>query len=188
MQILIPAAGASRRMQGPDKLALIHRGEALLTHAARIARAACPDVLVLLRPDDPRHSLLHGLDVARLEVPEAAEGLGATLRAGAGAGRGALMVLPADLPFLGEDDLRQMIAAHALAPHAILRATDPQGRSGHPVIFPADLRPAFAALSGDEGARRLLTRHADRLQPFPLFGRGATADIDTPEDWQAIQR
>ena len=64
----------------------------------------------------------------------------------------------------------------------VLIATDAHGRYGHPIRFDAALRPAFAALTGDEGARAVV--RSTRLQrPFPLPGDHATRDLDTPEDW-----
>jgi molybdenum cofactor cytidylyltransferase len=51
------------------------------------------------------------------------------------------------------------------------------------VLFPADLLPELAALTGDTGAREVLTRHATRVHLVPLKGDRALVDLDTPEDW-----
>jgi CTP:molybdopterin cytidylyltransferase MocA len=64
-----------------------------------------------------------------------------------------------------------------------VRATDIRGRAGHPVGFPARLLPALLDVSGDLGAREVLTRNPP--QPVPLPGQRATLDLDTPEDWAA---
>jgi CTP:molybdopterin cytidylyltransferase MocA len=42
-------------------------------------------------------------------------------------------------------------------------------------------------LTGDQGARQVLLRHADRLHSLALQGSRAVTDIDTPEDWQKWQ-
>ncbi|MDP4033396.1 MAG: nucleotidyltransferase family protein, partial [Pseudorhodobacter sp.] len=65
----------------------------------------------------------------------------------------------------------------------ILRATDAAGRPGHPVIFPPWVLPELMGLSGDEGARPVLSRHADRLRLIALPEQHATTDLDTPEAW-----
>lgn len=186
LTILIPAAGASSRMRGQDKLLLTIEGEPLLRRTARMALAAHPDVLITLRPEDTaRREAIADLSVAVLEVANASTGLSASLVAGAAAAKGALMVLPADMPDLTSQDLRRMIDAASQAPEAILRATTAQGTPGHPVIFPPDLLPAFAALTGDEGARSILQAHRDRVRFLPLPFDHALTDLDTPEAWAA---
>lgn len=191
LTILIPAAGASSRMRGQDKLLLEIEGQPLLRRTARIALAAHPNVLITLRPDDDaRRHALQTLPLHILSVSDAPEGLSASLRAAAafltsGTTTGALMILPADMPDLTAQDLRQMTLAAHQWPTSIHRATAADGTPGHPVIFPPDLLPAFAHLTGDEGARSLLQTHPHRLRLIPLPGTHALTDLDTPEAWAA---
>ena len=186
LTILIPAAGASRRMRGGDKLMELVAGEPLLRRQTRLARALCNTVIVTLRQDDPeRRQALTGLDVTLLPVPQAAEGMAASLRAGAALAKGAVMILPADMPELEPADLTLMIGAFDQQPDAILRAASADGTPGHPVIFPADLRAQLQDLHGDEGARGVLTRHAARIQLIALPDQHALTDLDTPEAWAA---
>ena len=181
--ILIPAAGAAARMRGGDKLLERVADEPMLRRQARIARHVCARVIVTLRDPDPdRLASLAGLDVIVLPVQDAAEGMAASLRAGAARINGALMILPADMPEITAQDLHALIAAFD---HShILRATDAAGTPGHPVIFPADLRPAFADLRGDQGARAILLHNAARIKLIALPDQHATLDLDTPEAWE----
>lgn len=186
LTILIPAAGASSRMRGQDKLLLTIAGEPLLRRTARMALAANRNVLITLRPEDEaRRQVIADLPVTVLEVVNASAGLSASLVTAAAAAKGALMVLPADMPDLTAEDLRRMIDAATQSPEAILRATTASGTQGHPVIFPPDLLPAFATLTGDEGARSILQAHRDRLRLIALPGENALTDLDTPEAWAA---
>ena len=191
LTILIPAAGASSRMRGADKLLTKIDGIPFLRRTAQIALAASPLVVITLRPQDQaRAQVLHGLALTTLVIPDAASGLSASLRGAAAAiNRGRLLILPADMPDITAEDLRLMVAASDLAPDAILRATaagDTEGDTeGHPVIFPSALLPAFADLTGDEGARSILQAHRSRIQRFALPDRHALTDLDTPEDWAA---
>lgn len=186
LTILIPAAGAARRMRGGDKLMELVDHEPLLRRQARLARSVCATVIVTLRQDDPaRRQALTGLDVTLLPVPQAAEGMAASLRAGAALAKGAVMILPADMPELDAADLTLLIAAFDQQPDALLRGASADGRPGHPVIFPADLRAQLLDLHGDEGARGLLIRHAARLHLIALPGQHALTDLDTPEAWAA---
>lgn len=182
--ILILAAGASSRMRGADKLLEPVEGVALLRLLAQRALATGVRVLVALPPDRPlRAAALEGLAVERITVAEAAEGMAASLRAGAAAVRGPLMVLLGDLPEITTEDLQAMLAAGCETPEAILRATSAEGQPGHPILFPPALLPELATLSGDTGARAILGRHGVRTIALP--GCHATTDLDTPEDWAA---
>ena len=186
LAILIPAAGAARRMRGGDKLLELVQGEPLLRRQARLARALCQTVIVTLRQDDPaRRQVLTGLDICLLPVPQAAEGMAASLRAGAAAASGAVMILPADMPELEAADLALMIEGFDQHPDAILRGTSANGTPGHPVIFPADLRESLQDLHGDAGARSVLIRHAARIKLIALTDQRALTDLDTPEAWAA---
>lgn len=185
LTLLIPAAGASSRMRGADKLLTPIDGEALLRRSARRALAAHPDVVVTLRPEDlARRAVLADLPLVLLPVAEAREGLAASLRAGARvAAGGGLLVLPADMPDLTTEDLAAVIAFWRSAPRALIRATAEDGTPGHPVLFPPDLLADFARLAGDEGARSLLQAHRARLGLLALPGQHALTDLDTPEAW-----
>lgn len=188
--ILILAAGASSRMRGGDKLLEQVAGRPLLRLMLEraVAAGAGPVLCTLPGPDHPRRACLDGLAVTPVLVPDASEGMGASIRAGVSAlpdGCDAVMILPADLPELVTPDLHHMLTAWRDSPHAILRATDQTGREGHPVIFPADLFPALIRCHGDAGARDVLRAHAERIIRIPLPGRHATTDLDTPEDWAA---
>ncbi|MEL7116592.1 MAG: NTP transferase domain-containing protein, partial [Pseudomonadota bacterium] len=83
---LIPAAGASTRMRGKDKLLEPVQGNTpALRHAVEVAlSAALGPVLVTLRPEDrARRVALQRAPVEVLDVPDAAEGMSASFRVGA---------------------------------------------------------------------------------------------------------
>ncbi len=173
-------------MRGGDKLLELVAGEALLRRQARQALALCSDVVVCLRTGDiARAAVLAELSLRTVTVTDAAEGMAASIRAGALGAAGAVMVLPADMPEITEADLRHLIAAFEQAPEAIWRGASAAGEPGHPVIIPADLTAALQDLRGDAGARPVLKAHASRVRLCPLPARHALTDLDTPEDWAA---
>jgi molybdenum cofactor cytidylyltransferase len=57
-----------------------------------------------------------------------------------------------------------------------------EGRRGHPVGFAQAYFPELIALSGDQGARRLLVTHAARIKCLALGDPGICRDIDTVAD------
>lgn len=186
--ILILAAGSSSRMRGGDKLLEQVAGEAQLVRIARAALATGLPVHVALPPDRPkRAAALAGLAIRPVTVPDPAEGMAASLKAGLSAlppGAGVMLLL-GDLPEITAADLITLRDLWRAEPQAILRGAASDGTPGHPVCFPPDLRDDLMMLQGDEGARAVLVRHRARLRLVPLPGRHATTDLDTPEDWAA---
>ncbi|NUZ05251.1 nucleotidyltransferase family protein [Piscinibacter koreensis] len=92
------------------------------------------------------------------------------------------IVLPGDMPLVRPSTLLRVAAA--LTDHLVVYAQH-QGRRGHPVGFSLGLYSDLVALSGDEGARRLLAR-------YPALGlevddAGVLIDIDTPDDLAAVR-
>ncbi len=187
--ILIPAAGASSRMRGGDKLMEDVGGETALHRAARFARATGAKVVVTLPEGGPhaapRKGELTGLEVRALPISDAHEGMAASFRAGVAAAGSAmgLMVLLPDMPDLTMDDLVALIVAFNEAPTTVLRAATEDGTPGHPVIFPRRLYAELSVATGDVGGRRVI--EGEKVVLHPLQGRRALIDLDTPEDWAA---
>ncbi len=187
VHVLIPAAGAARRMRGADKLLEPVGDVPQLARAVAAAKGSgAARVWVTLPPDAAaRRAVLERSHAKVIEVPDCREGLAASLRAGARAAaahRGsALIVLLPDLPEIEAADVAKLIAAHGEAPEAVWRATAEDGTPGHPVLLPARLFAAVVALQGDEGAKAVIAGEA--VRELPLDGRRAVTDLDTPEDW-----
>jgi CTP:molybdopterin cytidylyltransferase MocA len=187
--ILIPAAGASSRMRGRDKLLEEVRGAPLLRDRVEMALGLGHPVLVTLPPDRPlRAKALRGVTdptLSTVVVEDAATGLSASLRAAADRamrdGHAGLMVLLPDLPDLTRTDIKTVLEAHDNI--GIKRATSEDGVAGHPVVFPSHLLAGMRHLTGDRGAQDLLRRHPVTLVALP--GAHATTDLDTPEAWAA---
>jgi len=189
LAILLLAAGASSRMRDGDKLLETVAGQPLLSHLLQQAQATGFDVRVTVPArTHPRAALI---DPAQcIPVPDAAEGMGASIRTGIRALPAMIdgvMILPADMPELTTADLRQL-ARHFTGPDGpILRATgqDNSGATqpGHPVLFPRRCFAALKTLKGDEGARRVLL--GETVTEIALPGQHALIDLDTPDAWSA---
>ncbi|MFZ5708526.1 MAG: nucleotidyltransferase family protein [Pseudomonadota bacterium] len=187
--ILIPAAGAARRMRGTDKLMEPVGGETCLRRAARLACGTGLHVVVTLPAGGPhaapRRTELTGLGATALPLADAHDGMSASLRAGAReAGNAAgLMILLPDMPDIADHDLAALLDVFADDPLTPVRAASASGRAGHPVILPHRLFPGLLVLTGDEGARRVLA--GEDVNLVPLEGDRAVTDLDTPEEWAA---
>ncbi|UWQ48235.1 nucleotidyltransferase family protein [Leisingera caerulea] len=186
--ILLLAAGASSRMQGRDKLMEEVEGQPLLTLMCRRATLSGLPVFVTLPSLSHPRADATG-DATQVPVPDAAEGMAASIRRGTAAlpaETEAVMILPADMPEITAQDILHL-AAHYRGPDSpILRATAEDGTPGHPVLFPRRCFAALKSVRGDQGARSILK--AETVQPVPLPRRHALTDLDTPEDWADWRR
>lgn len=175
---LVLAAGAARRF-GSDKLSAVFRGEPLVAHAVRAARAApVARVILVAHPALARSDWCPPAGVETVAVTSAA--LSDSLRSGLAAAGDVdgIFVFLGDMPRVPHPMAGQLADRLGDAYAAMPRY---QGEPGHPVLLsPAALRDV-AGLTGDCGAGKLLrTRHdvifVDTADPLVL------ADVDRPED------
>jgi molybdenum cofactor cytidylyltransferase len=185
--LLVLAAGRSTRMRGRDKLMEEVSGRPILVERVTSAQATAAPVFVALPPRrewPQRWAALEGTGATLVEVPDAASGMAASLRAGLAslpADCPGLLVLLADMPEITPADIAALLARFDGT--SILRGASAEGTPGHPVLFPARDFAALARLTGDAGGRDLLRRESARVQLVPLPDRHALTDLDTPEDW-----
>ncbi len=180
---LLLAAGSASRF-GSDKLQHpLPHGVAIAVQAARHLIAVVPRVIAVVRPgaaETARSLAAEGCEVVICD--KAVDGMGASLACAAhaaGAADGYLVTL-ADMPFVRSSTIAAV--RDALAQGASLAAPYWRAKRGHPVGFSGSHRAELEALSGDEGAKRLLDAHAARLVKVPVGDPGAIRDIDLPSD------
>ncbi|MEL6233238.1 MAG: molybdopterin-binding/glycosyltransferase family 2 protein [Pseudomonadota bacterium] len=188
---LILAAGAARRMRGRDKLLEDVEGQPLLRRVATACLGSSARQVQVVVPDGAAalRDALAGLDLRIVENPQAAEGMGASIRAGMrqlGPGIDAVVLVLADMPELNSPDLDRLIAAFdPEAGHEICRAVTASGKPGHPVLFGRRFFESLAQLEGDAGARALLRSASEFVTDVPTAGEAAVTDLDDPEAWAA---
>lgn len=183
------AAGRGRRFGAPKLLAPLADGTPLGLAAAHHLRAALPEVVAVVHPEDRELArLLAAAGMRVVACADAEAGMGVSLAAGVSATADAdgWLITLADMPYVTVDSVR--LLGQALADGAALVAPCYRGQRGHPVGFSAEFGPALRALQGDRGARDLLARHADRLQCLEVDDPGILRDVDTPADLVMITR
>jgi CTP:molybdopterin cytidylyltransferase MocA len=179
-------------MRGRDKLMEDVDGQPLLRRQTRVAQSVGPVMVALPPAPHPRYSAVTGLDITPLPIPDASEGMGASLRRAFAAlppDTAAAMVMLADMPDLEPSDLARLAASVDLSSETLIwRAATEDGRPGHPIIFAAALFDQLKQLSGDDGGRAVVCGAGARVQMVPLPGQRARLDLDTPEDWAAWRK
>ncbi|TWB43671.1 NTP transferase domain-containing protein [Nitrospirillum pindoramense] len=187
---LVLAAGAARRM-GSNKLLADYAGRPLVWHAVTAALAANPGrvTVVLGHQAAEVRAALAGLAVRFIEAPDHAAGLSASLKAGLASLDGntaGVLVCLGDMPRVTAAVQHRLLARFRQERGGAIVVPVADGRRGNPVLWPADLIPAMAGISGDQGARGLLALHADRVTEVPAED-GVHLDVDTPDALAALR-
>ena len=180
---LLLAAGSASRF-GSDKL--LHRlahGVPVAIQSARHLGKEIEQVLAVVRPGSlDLQKALENESVRTVVCQGADDGMGASLACAvrAAGAADAYLVALADMPFIRPSSIAAV--RDALAAGATLVAPYFRARRGHPVGIAAQYRSELEALTGDEGAKKLLATHADKLVKIPVGDPGVIRDIDRPAD------
>lgn len=174
---IVLAAGHGRRFGG-DKLSATLDGEPLLHHALRAACAAPVQRVILVtrpeftfRPDD-----WPAVETIRLDSDALSDSLKAGIAA-AGDATGAFVFL-GDMPRIPHEVAARLAAAIGTGFAAMPRHG---GKPGHPVLLSAAAFATIGALTGDEGAGKLL-RARDDVMMVEVDDPAIHFDVDRPDD------
>jgi 4-nitrophenyl phosphatase len=187
---IILAAGASTRL-GRCKQLLNWKGKPLLAHVADVALRADldPVIAVLGCQADQTYPALGDRPVQRLMNWRWEAGMSTSVQTGLVAvppQAEAAILLQCDQPLINADLLRAMVARFEETGAAIVHPAH-AGRRGTPVLFARRLFPELSTVSGDEGGRNLIARHAKDVATVTVDEANVLRDIDTWEDYQEIQ-
>ena len=196
LEAIVLAAGAGSRFGG-RKLTAPWRDGVLLDGALTAAFAAPVRTVCVVTGADP------GVESAAVEFAEQrgegarlrlvhaanfATGMSASLKTG-------IAALPSDADgvfvFLGDmprvPHAVPMDLASSLKKGILAAAPTFEGRRGHPVLFARDLFIPLLALTGDEGARKVLSRLGPSIAEVPCYDPGILLDIDRPDDLGQVE-
>lgn len=184
--VVVLAAGFGSRFKGArHKLDEALHGSTVL--GCTLRQAVASELHVVLVTTAPfvaaATEVLATSDIVVLSLAEASRGMGHSVAAGVGErpDAGGWLILPGDMPMVRAQTLRSVAAA--LERHPVVYAQY-HGRRGHPVGFGSELYSELIALTGDEGARRIVAR-------YPVHGEelddpGVLVDVDTQDDLAAL--
>lgn len=182
---IILAAGQSRRMGGPNKLLAEFDGKPLVRMIAEAALAskADPVIVVTGHMADDIAAALSGLKVRIYHNPDFAEGLATSLKTGLAAvpeGASGALVLLADMPGVDSRVIDRLIEAFRARPQPAIVLPTVDGKRGNPVLWARAFFPELMTVTGDTGARHILSLHEDVVERVEI-GHAASVDVDTPE-------
>jgi molybdenum cofactor cytidylyltransferase len=187
---ILLAAGRSARFGDAPKQLAQFKGTPLV----RLAALACLQsqlsetlLVVGYRASEIRRAV-EKLPLITIENPDFEKGKSASIRAGLlslpESCDGALFA-PCDQPFLTADVIDSVIEAYRKAKASDLQPVVVpchQGRRGAPALFDRSFFSELADLTGDEGGRRIIELHPDRVIQVELESARPLLDVDTPEE------
>lgn len=185
---ILLAAGFSRRFGTEDKLLQpLADGRCIAVAAAENLIKAMPLSIAVVRAENKELATRlenTGLKIVYCNAQQT--GMGDSLAAAIcdaarfdESGTGYVVAL-ADMPYIKPDTISAIV--RAVESGAALAAPVYRNQRGHPVGFSAKFQNELQALSGDEGARAILKRHADQMSLLECDDPGILTDIDTPQD------
>lgn len=187
--VLILAAGNSSRLGQPKQL-LQFKGKSLLYHVVSQALEITPAVVVVTgSKNDIIEKEIHGLKVPATENPYWQDGMGSSISSGLKRLLDnfptieTVIISVCDQPFIEASVFSELISKQADSQKNIV-ASAYSKTLGTPVLFTKRYFPELIALSGNEGAKRLLDKFYDDVAQIN-FEKGAI-DIDTIEDYEQL--
>jgi molybdenum cofactor cytidylyltransferase len=182
---IVLAAGRSSRMGARNKLLEPIAGKPMVALVAETAlRSGAAPVVVVTGFDSPQiAAALAGLKVVVTHNVAFADGLSSSLKASLDAlppdCDGALILL-GDMPAIDASVLRALTAA--FTGRDAICVPMHQGRRGNPVLWGRRYFAEMTQLTGDFGAKSLMTLHADCVTEVEVGSGSIFADVDTPAD------
>ena len=180
---ILLAAGSASRFGSNKLLHLLPDGTPIALASAKNLIRAIPDCVAVVRPGAGELTRVLRAEGFRVVASTHADkGMGHTLASGVRASRDAdgWVVALADMPYL-QPATRGRVADELREGGAIV-APGFDGQRGHPVGFARRFHQEVRALTGDEGARKLIGDHKKLLTVLALQDAGVLRDIDTPAD------
>jgi len=189
--VIILAAGNSSRLGRPKQL-LPYRGKTLLTHAVSetLDAGLYPVVVVTGACHEEVKNSLHGQSLDIIFNPDWEKGMASGIIAGLSnilslhPDVDAVIVAVCDQPFISSGLLLQLVSTFDTSGKGIIASTYAES-VGTPVLFGRSYFEQLLALSGSEGAKKLLKQYPDDLATV-AFPDGYI-DIDTGEDVQKLK-
>ncbi|QXI36317.1 nucleotidyltransferase family protein [Pseudomonas xantholysinigenes] len=178
---LVLAAGQGVRFGSDKRRALLGDGRSLLQHSVERAQAVFDEVRVVLRDGEQAGALGLPVGCRVVHSVDAGLGLGHSLAAGAASladcPAQAVAIVLGDMPWIAQGTYQRLVEA---AGPSVIVVPRYQGQNGHPVLFGREFWAELGGLAGDEGARAVLRRHADRVVVLEVDDGGIVRDVDTP--------
>jgi molybdenum cofactor cytidylyltransferase len=186
---VILAAGRSTRLGRPKQLLLLE-GEPIIriTTSNAVASRLAEVVLVLGSEADAVSASVGSLGQRNILNPDFASGQSTSLKTGLAAvsvDADGVMFLLGDQPEVGPEVIDPLISAFDQNSAPIVQAVY-GGIPSNPVLFARLLFDELATVTGDEGARSVVRKHATDILRVSVSDGPPPGDVDTEADFEAL--
>jgi molybdenum cofactor cytidylyltransferase len=181
---VVPAAGSAERFGGKKLLTPID-GEPLLDRTiSALLNGGVDQIIVVVAPDAELKRDVNAFSDPRVWPvvnPDPSRGMFSSLQAGMAEAQGdALVVLPADMPFVQSGTVAILLDVFASLPAIVSPRYN--GKRGHPVVLPPGLRDEIRAAEPTITLHDILKRHPDQRVDVDVQDRGVVRDVDRVAD------
>lgn len=191
---LVLAAGMSRRAGDVNKL--LHKFQykyerkALVEHVAHTLSVSHVNSVLVVVGHDARaveNAITHTPVVISLNV-DYERGQASSLAHGVALlhNHDAIVVCLGDMPHVSTDVVNALIAAMRDNPDKSYFIPVHEGLRGNPVLFTKDKFDDIMTLSGDSGARSLISQQPEAVMEVVIECKGVLIDYDTQADLEAL--
>ncbi|MEQ9405690.1 MAG: nucleotidyltransferase family protein [Cyclobacteriaceae bacterium] len=186
--LILLAAGSSRRLGQPKQL-LEFRKKPLLQHSIDCANRVPFDSCLLILGSNSqiitKRIVPGNFQVLLNEAWE--EGVASSIHFGLSEliakspGIENVLFLLSDQPYLSTSHLNRLLTEHEMG----ITASAYAGEIGVPVIFNRTYFDELLFLDGDQGAKKIVMKHRNKVKIVPF--KGGEMDIDTMEDYDRLR-
>ena len=185
------AAGESRRMGAPNKLALPVEGQPLLRRTATtLLDSEVGEIVAVLGHESGRaREMLRDLPLKLVDNPHYRDGQMSSVHCGLAAleqPAEGVMICLADQPRLTAPDVNFLVERYLKACTLPVLVPVFEGRRGNPIVIAYAQRAAILAGDRNLGCRRLIEKQPELVWPCVVDSDHYTEDIDTPEDYRRL--
>ncbi|KZL05405.1 Nicotine blue oxidoreductase [Pseudovibrio axinellae] len=190
-EVVLAAAGLSRRMGAVNKLLLRIDDEPLIRKAARLYSSLGMRVIVVTGHEaDKTESALDGVPVTTVFNPHYMEGQRTSIQVGlqhASLDRKGLVIALADQPELTSQDISALCNAHQTSRADKILVPYFKGQRGNPIVFPCSIARRLMHSGQIPGCRRFIDENPALVRRFKAPNHHFTSDIDCPADLGRLQ-
>ena len=185
---VILAAGQSRRMGKNNKLLMEINGIPMVRHSVDIILSAQIDDVIVVTGHEQAEikGALSGLNVSYKHNSLYENGISSSLKVGIAnvpvKSDGVLICL-GDMPLITNDDIKCLIAAFNPSEGRAICVPTYKGKWGNPVLIGKQFFAEIQDLSGDIGARHLISDYPDLVCEVEVESDGVLSDFDVPESF-----
>ncbi len=190
---LILAAGQSKRMGQENKLLLPYQEGTVLSHVlGQIHHAGIDNIFAVTghqRRKIEQELSRHDVTFFHNDIYD--EGMSTSVKLGIGSlpeNIDAVLIILGDMPNITADILRQIIAVYDPADDRAIIIPTHNGKRGNPILWDSEYFSEFERLSGDMGAKILLSEYSEYIHEVEVGSDEIFLDIDTFEAYEHLKK